>query len=167
MWHKGTHLQLCWIYKLKRAVLHRHCCNTGFISMWMENISEVEKGTIVFKAVSFNSNLLQTSWMSACFEGGMSLKPHASSIKCPPEQNKNLAHSYQQPHGRQPDTHSSVTTADLTVRWLRISLSGADWTHDNGDIFKHHLVPSHAVHVIQTWVLCATTLKGKNLYHIM
>lgn len=60
--------------------------------------------------------------MSARYEGQMSLKPHASSIKCPPEQNKSLAHSYQQPHSPQTNSHKgSMTTADL---W--ISLSGAD-----------------------------------------
>lgn len=66
MLSQGAHLQLCSMYKVKRAVLHHHGYNTGFISMRMENISEDEKGTIVFKAVSLIPVKFIANIMDSC-----------------------------------------------------------------------------------------------------
>lgn len=66
MLYKGTHLQLYSIYKVKWAVLHHRGYKTGFISAWMENMSKVEKGTIVFKTVSFISFKFIANIMDEC-----------------------------------------------------------------------------------------------------
>lgn len=131
----------------------------------MKNISEVEKRTIDFTAVSFITfKCIANIRMSACFEGWMSLKPHASLIKCPPEQNKSLAHSTT----NQPTTKLSQRPRDHgrpldQFVWYK-------WNGDNEDILKHHLVLSRAAHEIQTWVIYCTVCylaERKNAYPIM
>lgn len=45
-------------------------------------------------------------------------------------------------------------SGSVTPPALWLTSSAVNWTHDNGDILKHHLVPNHAVHVIQMWRTC-------------
>lgn len=78
----------------------------------------------------------------------MSLKPHASLTECPPELNKKLARSIT----NQPTMELSQRPCDYGRPLDKFFLLQMELM-TNGDILKHHLVPSRAVHVIQTRVI--------------
>lgn len=150
---KGTHLQLCSMYKVKRAVLHHRGYNTGFISARMENISKVEKGTIVFKAVSFISFKFIANIMDEC----LFWRSKVTQTTC--FLNKMSSRAKHKTSPILPNNHTSDNPTSTKAPWLRktsgwgcfetppCAQSCCSCNPDVGDIIN----------------LCATTLKGKNL----
>lgn len=151
------------MYKVKRAVLHHRGYNTGFISAWMENISKVEKGTIVLKAVSFISFKFIANIMDEC----LFWRSKVTQTTC--FLNKMSSRAKHKTSPILPNNHTSDNPTSTKAPWLR-QTSGCVcvWCKLNSPAWGCFETPPCAQSccscnpdVGDIINLCATTLKGK------